>query len=139
MTDRGRVFFFRVDSKEFHLYVIINKPTIPNHLKTNGLTERYNLKVGNMLAMYMSSVYSNLDAALSFITFPYNRLARINPHFSPSAFSSAGSLPFILICFSHFSVLPFLLKPLSTLLAEQMMPDKVPVCTSSIHTSIQCA
>lgn len=108
LTDRGRAFVSRVISEILRSCSIIHKPTTAYHPQANGLTERLNRTLANMLAMYVSSDHSNWDAALPFITFAYNSSRQDTTGFSPF-FLLYGREPALLID----SLLPF--PPDSTL------------------------
>lgn len=61
--------------------------TTAYHPLTNGLTERLNRTLTNVLAMYVSNNHQNWGAALPFVTFAYNT----------SRHETAGYSPFFLL------------------------------------------
>ncbi|XP_037518202.1 uncharacterized protein LOC119394979 [Rhipicephalus sanguineus] len=53
------------------------------HPQTNGVTERLNRTLGDMLTMYIDSDHSNWDAILPFVTYAYNTATQSTTGFSP--------------------------------------------------------
>lgn len=64
LTDRGRSFMSRVLSELLHSCCIVQKRTKAYHPQTNGLSERLNQILSNMLPMYISSDHSDWEAIL---------------------------------------------------------------------------
>lgn len=62
---------------------VVHRKSTSYHPQTNGLTERFNRTLGDMIAMYVSSDHSNLDLVLSFVTYAYNTATQAITGFSP--------------------------------------------------------
>lgn len=71
ISDRGRQFTADV-VEELRLCGSHYRHSTPYHPQTNGLSERTNRTLTNMLAMYVSSDHKNWDGVLPFITYAYN-------------------------------------------------------------------
>ncbi|GFS58529.1 hypothetical protein TNCV_111471 [Trichonephila clavipes] len=69
ITDRGAVFRSRLVSSLVDLCNIDHRFTTAYHPQTNGLTERFNKTLADMLSMYVDVEQKNWDA---FVTFAYN-------------------------------------------------------------------
>ncbi|GFV86131.1 transposon Tf2-9 polyprotein [Trichonephila clavipes] len=72
ITDRGAVFRSRLVSSLVDLCNIDHRFTTAYHPQTNGLTERFNKTLADMLSMYVDVEQKNWDAILPFVTFAYN-------------------------------------------------------------------
>uniref|UniRef100_L7LV95 RNA-directed DNA polymerase n=1 Tax=Rhipicephalus pulchellus TaxID=72859 RepID=L7LV95_RHIPC len=103
ITDRGRYFLSKVVQDILHSCATKHKFTTAYHPQTNGLTERLNRTITDMLAMYVSPDHRDWDEALAFVTFAYNT----------SRHDSAGFSPFFLL-YGREPTLPFdtLLPPI---------------------------
>lgn len=55
----------------------------PYHPQTNGLTERTNRTIINMLSMYVSSDHKNWDDVLTFVTYAFNTAKHETTGYSP--------------------------------------------------------
>ncbi|GFT12758.1 retrovirus-related Pol polyprotein from transposon 17.6 [Trichonephila clavipes] len=71
ITDRGAVFRSRLVSS-LDLCNIDHRFTTAYHPQTNGLTERFNKTLADMLSMYVDVEQKNWDEILPFVTFAYN-------------------------------------------------------------------
>lgn len=83
LSDRGRVFLSEVVEailKECH---VVHRKTTAYHPQTNGLTERFNRTLGDMLSMYIAADHTNWDAILPFVTYAYNTAPQSTTGFSP--------------------------------------------------------
>lgn len=96
LTDRGRYFLSKVVDDLLHSCSTEHKIATAYHPQTNGLTERLNRTLTDMLAMYVSDDHRDWDAALPYITFAYNS----------SRHDTAGFSPFYLL-YGRDPVLPF--------------------------------
>ncbi|GFV35107.1 retrovirus-related Pol polyprotein from transposon 412 [Trichonephila clavipes] len=72
ITDRGAVFRSRLVSSLVDLCNIDHRFTTAYHPQTNGLTERFNKTLVDMLSMYVDVEQKNWDEILPFVTFAYN-------------------------------------------------------------------
>ncbi|GFW84626.1 retrovirus-related Pol polyprotein from transposon 17.6 [Trichonephila clavipes] len=72
ITDRGAVFRSRLVSSLVDLCNIDHRFTTAYHPQTNGLTERFNKTLADMLSMYVDVEQKNWDEILPFVTFAYN-------------------------------------------------------------------
>lgn len=83
LSDRGRVFLSDVVEALLKQCQIVHRTTTSYHPQTNGLTERFNRTLGDMLSMYISSDHSNWDMVLPFVTYAYNTATQATTSFSP--------------------------------------------------------
>lgn len=83
LSDRGRVFLSEVIEALLAACRVTHRTTTAYHPQTNGLTERFNSTLGDMLAMYVSSDHTNWDQVLPFITYAYNTAQQATTGFSP--------------------------------------------------------
>ncbi|GFX36810.1 transposon Ty3-I Gag-Pol polyprotein [Trichonephila clavipes] len=72
ITDRGAVFRSRLVPLVDDLCNIDHRFTTAYHPQTNGLTERFNKTLADMLSMYVDVEQKNWDEILPFVTFAYN-------------------------------------------------------------------
>lgn len=72
ISDRGRQFTADVVEDLLRLCGSTYRHSTPYHPQTNGLTERTNRTLTNMLSLYVSADHKNWDAVLPFITYAYN-------------------------------------------------------------------
>lgn len=108
LTDRGRCFLSRVVDEILRSCSVRHKFTTAYHPQTNGLTERLNRTLTDMLAMYVSDDHRDWDISLPFVTFAYNS----------SRHDTAGYSPFYLL-FGRDPLLPF----------DTLLPTAGPVTT----------
>ncbi|UYV85087.1 hypothetical protein LAZ67_X004532 [Cordylochernes scorpioides] len=72
ITDRGRNFISQVIKEINALCGIVHRFTTAYHPHTNGLTERFNKTLGDMLSMYTGVEQKDWDQVLPYVTFAYN-------------------------------------------------------------------
>ncbi|GFS82577.1 transposon Tf2-9 polyprotein [Trichonephila clavipes] len=80
ITDRGAVFRSRLVSSLVDLCNIDHRFTTAYHPQTNGLTERFNKTLSDMLSMYVDVEQKNWDEILPFVTFaiiPLNKRPQV--------------------------------------------------------------
>ncbi|GFX30780.1 transposon Tf2-11 polyprotein [Trichonephila clavipes] len=83
ITDRGAVFrsdLFPLSSTCVTLIIVSQRRIIP---QTNGLTERFNKTLADMLSMYVDVEQKNWDEILPFVTFAYNTAKQETTGFTP--------------------------------------------------------
>lgn len=83
LSDRGRVFLSEVIEALLKSCRTIHRTTTAYHPQTNGLTERFNRTLSDMLAMYVAADHSDWDAVLPFVTYAYNTATQATTGFSP--------------------------------------------------------
>lgn len=83
LSDRGRVFLSALVQGLLAACNTIHSTTTAYHPQTNGLTERLNRTLLDMLAMYTDANQTNWDKVLPFITFAYNTSIQATTNFSP--------------------------------------------------------
>lgn len=83
LSDRGRVFLSEVVNALLTECRIVHRTTTAYHPQTNGLTERFNRTLGDMLSKYVASDHTDWDLILPFITFAYNTAPQATTNFSP--------------------------------------------------------
>lgn len=83
VSDRGRSFLAQLLQDIFAACSVVHKPTSAYHPQTNGLTERFNHTLADMLACYISAHHDNWDTVLPYITFAYNSAMQSTTGFSP--------------------------------------------------------
>ncbi|GFV40175.1 retrovirus-related Pol polyprotein from transposon 412 [Trichonephila clavipes] len=83
ITDRGAVFRSRLVSSLVDLCNIDHRFTTAYHPQTNGLTERFNKTLADMLSMYVHVEQKNWDEILPFVTFAYNTAKQETTGFTP--------------------------------------------------------
>jgi hypothetical protein len=62
---------------------INHNPTTGYHAQTNGLTERFNRTLANMLSMYVNQEHKDWDEILPYVTFAYNTSVQETTGYSP--------------------------------------------------------
>ncbi|GBN12921.1 Transposon Ty3-I Gag-Pol polyprotein [Araneus ventricosus] len=72
ITDRGQVFQSKLIFEINRLCNVDHRITTAYHPQTNGLTERFNKTLADMLSMYVDVEQRNWDQILPFVTFAYN-------------------------------------------------------------------
>lgn len=83
LSDRGRVFLSDVLQELLRSCRTVHRTSTAYHPQTNGLTERFNRTLGDMLSMYIASDQSNWDVVLPFVTYAYNTATQSTTGFSP--------------------------------------------------------
>lgn len=71
LTDRGREFVNQTFDTIAQLYGSTHQTTTAYHLRTNGLTERFNGTLAKMIACYTKN-HRDWDRFLPFLVFAYN-------------------------------------------------------------------
>lgn len=83
LSDRGRVFLSQAIEALLAECKIVHRTTSAYHPQTNGLAERFNRTLGDMIAKYVAPDHSNWDSVLPFVTFAYNTAVQTTTGFSP--------------------------------------------------------
>ncbi|UYV60360.1 K02A2.6-like [Cordylochernes scorpioides] len=83
VTDRGRNFQSKLIQELANCCGIIKRSTTAYHPQTNGLTERLNRTMADMLSMYVDLDQKNWDEILPFVTFAYNTAKQEATRFTP--------------------------------------------------------
>ncbi|UYV61797.1 K02A2.6-like, partial [Cordylochernes scorpioides] len=83
ITDRGRVFQSKLISELTGLCSSAQRFTTAYHPQTNGLNERLNKTLADMLSMYVDVEQKEWDVILPFITFAYNTAKQDTTGFTP--------------------------------------------------------
>ncbi|UYV63976.1 hypothetical protein LAZ67_2006231, partial [Cordylochernes scorpioides] len=83
ITDRGRNFTSSMIRDLNKHCRIIHRTTTAYHPQTNGLTERLNKTIADMLSMYVDVNQKDWDEILPFVTFAYNTAKQESTGFSP--------------------------------------------------------
>lgn len=83
VSDRGRQFVADVVEELLRLCDCRFRHATPYHPQTNGLVERTNRTLTNMISMYVNSRHKNWDDILSFITYAYNTARHEATAYSP--------------------------------------------------------
>jgi transposase InsO family protein len=87
VTDCGKCFIADFTKQVMRLMEVDHRTTTPYHPQANGLVERLNHTLADMLSMYINKQHTNWDEILPYITFAYNS----------SRQESTGRSPFFLI------------------------------------------
>ncbi|UYV68065.1 hypothetical protein LAZ67_5002947, partial [Cordylochernes scorpioides] len=83
ITDRGTNFMSQIIKEINNLSGISHLKTTAYHPQINGLTERLNKTLTDMLSMYVDVEQKNWDEVLPFVTFAYNTAKQETTGFSP--------------------------------------------------------
>ncbi|UYV84067.1 hypothetical protein LAZ67_X001053 [Cordylochernes scorpioides] len=83
VTDRGRNFQSKLIQELANCCGIIKRSATAYHPQTNGLTERLNRTMADMLSMYVDLDQKNWDEILPFVTFAYNTAKQEATGFTP--------------------------------------------------------
>ncbi|GBM12239.1 Retrovirus-related Pol polyprotein from transposon 412 [Araneus ventricosus] len=83
ITDRGKVFQSKLVTEINHLCNSRHRMTAGYHPQTNGLTERFNKTLADMLSMCVGVEQKNWDDILPFVTFAYNTAKQETTGFTP--------------------------------------------------------
>lgn len=70
LSDRGRVFLSDVVAALLQECRVVHRTTTAYHPQTNGLTERFNRTLGDMLAMYVAADHDDWDLVLPTLLMP---------------------------------------------------------------------
>ncbi|GBO12937.1 Retrovirus-related Pol polyprotein from transposon 297 [Araneus ventricosus] len=83
ISDRGRSFLSNLVKEVNNLFMTYHLLTTAYHPQTNGLMERLNKTLADMLALYVDVDQENWDNILPFVTFAYNSAKQKTTGFSP--------------------------------------------------------
>ncbi|UYV63748.1 hypothetical protein LAZ67_2005487, partial [Cordylochernes scorpioides] len=83
ITDRGRAFMSQMFKEVTSRCKISHLFTTAYHPQTNGLTERLNKTLGDMLSMYVDAEQRDWDSVLPYVIFAYNTAQQGSTRFSP--------------------------------------------------------
>lgn len=83
LSDRGRAFLADATQELLAACRVVHRCTTAYHPQTNGLTERFNRTLGDMLSMYVGSNHTTWDIVLPFVTYAYNTAPQATTGFSP--------------------------------------------------------
>lgn len=83
ITDRGSAFTAQLTQDILRLSHTSHRKTTAYHPQTNGLTERLNKTITDMMAMYVDVEHRTWDEVLPFVTFAYNTAVQETTGFSP--------------------------------------------------------
>lgn len=83
ITDRGTAFTAALTEELIKLCYTDHRKTTSYHPQTNGLTERLNKTIADMISMYVDDDHKNWDDILPFVTFAYNTTAQETTSFTP--------------------------------------------------------
>lgn len=83
ITDRGTAFTAQLTQDIMRLSQTTHRKTTAYHPQTNGLTERLNKTIADMLCMYVDVQHKTWDEILSYITFAYNTAPQETTGFTP--------------------------------------------------------
>lgn len=72
LTDRGTAFTAELLQQILRFSHTCHRRTTAYHPQTNGLTERLNKTIADMLAMYVDAEHRTWDEVLPYVTFAYN-------------------------------------------------------------------
>lgn len=95
ITDRGKHFVADMMEELFKLTSTNHSHTTAYHPQTNGLCERFNRTLADMLSQYVSTNHHDWDQFLPYVLFAYNS----------SAHETTGYSPFFLL-YGHEPTLP---------------------------------
>ncbi|XP_053213836.1 uncharacterized protein LOC128397176 [Panonychus citri] len=83
LSDRGSQFRSKLMAELTGLMQTKHKFTTAYHPQCNGLTERFNATLANMMSMYVDNAHKTWDRALHFVAFAYNSAINSSTGFSP--------------------------------------------------------
>ncbi|WP_316399454.1 DDE-type integrase/transposase/recombinase [Bradyrhizobium sp. 33ap4] len=83
ITDRGAAFTANLMQEILRLSHTQHRRTTAYHPQTNGLTERLNKTIGDMLAMYVDIEHKTWDEILPYVTFAYNTAIQETTGYTP--------------------------------------------------------
>ena len=72
VTDCGKCFIADFTKEVMRLMEVDHRTTTPYHPQANGLVERLNHTLADMLSIYINKQHTNWDELLLYITFAYN-------------------------------------------------------------------
>lgn len=83
LSDRGSPFLAQVVHNVLSLTRTLHSTTTAYHPQTNGLTERLNHTLAQMISMYVSADHTNWDLILPYVTYAYNTAQQSTTGYSP--------------------------------------------------------
>lgn len=83
ITDRGTAFTAQLVRDILQLSGTTHRTATAYHPQTNGLTERLNKTIADMLSMYVATDHKNWDELLPYVTFAYNTALQETTGFPP--------------------------------------------------------
>lgn len=83
ITDRGTAFTGRLTQEILQLSHTAHRRTTAYHPQTNGLTERLNKTLADMISMYIDVEHKTWDEILPYVTFAYNTAVQETTGFTP--------------------------------------------------------
>lgn len=83
VTDRGTPFTAHLMQETLELSRTTHRKTTAYHPQTNGLTERLNKTLADMLSMYVDVQQKTWDEILPYVTFAYNTATQETIRFTP--------------------------------------------------------
>lgn len=83
ITDRGAAFTAEMLQEVLRLSGTEHRRTTAYHPQTNGLTERLNKTITDMLSMYVAIDHKDWDNILPYVTFAYNTAIQESTGFTP--------------------------------------------------------
>lgn len=83
LSDRGSQFVAQILKEVLATCSVSHRLTSPYHPQTNGLTERFNHTLADMMSFYISPRHDNWDDLLPFLVFAYNTATQSTTKFSP--------------------------------------------------------
>ena len=83
VSDRGKCFIVELTQEVLKLLGINHRTTISYHPQANGLCERLNQTLAEMLSMYVNSDQKNWDNVLPSVTFAYNISKQESTRYTP--------------------------------------------------------
>jgi hypothetical protein len=101
LSDRGKQFTSKIFCQLSKLCEIHGHRTSAYHPQTNGLTERLNKTIADMLSMYINDKHDDWDLMLPYVTFAYNSASQDTTGYSPF---------FLMYCREPLAFIDILLK-----------------------------
>lgn len=83
ITDRGTAFTSALTEEVMKLTYTDHRRTTAYHPQTNGLTERLNKTIADMISMYVNVEHKNWDDVLPYVIFAYNTAVQETTGFTP--------------------------------------------------------
>src|SRR5690606_23889771 len=83
ITDRGKPFVSRLFKDTLRSTHSLHRKTSAYHPQSNGLVEKFNRTLTDMLSVYVNETHSNWNVLLPFVTFAYNSAVQSSSGFPP--------------------------------------------------------
>ena len=83
LSDRGRPFMSALAREVYRLLRVKKVSTAAYKPQTNGLVERFNRTLAEMLSKYVNSKHTDWDRYLPYVTFAYNTTVHTSTKYSP--------------------------------------------------------